>query len=320
MQTKKPLQMKPEMALPTPRAAWVAISGSLLFTGLALIIVKVLCQKPVSAFLTTQDPVIVNAAHALGEVFNHVIVAVFLLAIWHMLYESFLAHQARVVLNTELDIKNNDFLEKMKAALKSGLNESEANTAEAVTKMVTDYDLKRNSREVGLVNVFATLDKKSTKQGALIESSKKLTVMVGSGEQWMRRHAESFKLRLADPDKETHFICVHPDSPLVEINARKLDQSADSYREQLHRTLVKLKEMNTCKRGLTIYQHKLADHSFVCIGNSGGFFMPKFVTLNSNHAPVFEFKRGNNNDFLKQLDEDLNSLKNVDNVCNMSSV
>ena len=298
----------------------MAISGWLLVTGIVLTGLKVLCQESVSTFLATKEPFITTAAHALGEVFDHVIVAVFLLAIWHMLYEKYLAHQARAVLNTELDIKNKDFLEEMKAALKSGFSESEENTAEAVTKMVADYDLKRTSREVGLVNVFATLDKRDTRQGALIEFSPKLTVMVGSGKRWIDRHEQTLRIRLADPTKETHFICVHPESPFVEINAIKLGQSADLYREKLRRVRADLKKWNTCDRGLTIYQHKLADHSFACIGNSGGFFMPKFVTLNSNHAPVFEFQRGNNNDFLKQLDEDLNSLKIDDNVCNMSRV
>lgn len=220
---------------------------------------------------------------------EHVITGLVLLAIWHSVYEWFLKKDARDALEHDLAAVYEKLVRDMGISV--------AHTA-----------LTRNASGIGLDDIYQQeFTKPYTKD--LILNSSKLTIAFGSGEAWIARHGYSLQKRFSDPTKITDVFCVHPDSTIVPAIAAKLGLTSIQYQDNIKRSIDKLKRLNNDVSKLVIYGHSFIDCNFVCIGDGGGLFVPKFFLTGSGLAPVFELKNVGQSSFLYTLKSDIELLK-----------
>lgn len=224
------------------------------------------------------------------------------LGVWTHFHSSSIT---RVVQSTIKSSVGTAFENKSEPSLQTAIGQIVAESIQRV--LIETGELAREHGKLGLAEVYTEC--MDVDYGALISDSAQLTIVLNDGRTWISTHRERLRKRLADANKETTVFLVHPNSPFIEVLARKGSKDAHAISARIMETVEVLEEICGLETRLTILGHYLFNPQAVVVGDSQAVTTPFFFSRGGRNIPAFKFKDSGEGCYFRALIEDLNRLR-----------
>lgn len=124
----------------------------------------------------------------------------------------------------------------------------------------------------------------------LILESQDLTVMINDGRTWVSNNSTRLETRFRDPTKNTTFVLLDPDGPIVAVQARKESVDAESIRGKVRQTVQILCTLAKKETDLKILVHDFYNPQTVFLGDDVAVVTPYFTAPGRKPIPAFIFR------------------------------
>lgn len=152
-----------------------------------------------------------------------------------------------------------------------------------------DIRLSVEADGLGLESVLADCDRLDYHEAIL--DGRQLTVLLNDGRTWVSAHRGQLRRRLQDANKETTVILIHPDSPMLEVLARKGNVDAEMLHSRIMETISMLRSEKAESRGqLEVLGHFLFNPHSLILTEERAISIPYFVSRGGRMVPAFVFK------------------------------
>jgi len=168
-------------------------------------------------------------------------------------------------------------------------------------------ELSRDYRRLGLVQVHG--DCTALDYGPIITESRRLVAVLNDGRTWASVHRDRLRRRLVDPNKDTTFILIHPDSPMVEVLARKGSKDVETIRVRIRDTVQLLEEIKGDNTSLEILGHWLFNPYSLVIGDDTAIVAPYFISRGGRTVPAFVYRDVGPTSHFRDLLKDVERLR-----------
>lgn len=261
------------------KALWVAIAMAAAAAGLGMLLLTH-AYEPASVVRNAVGEIVgVAPRTSFWVIVEHLASALLILSIWHVVEHWYLRKQVQ----TEL--------------------------LEHIRTVYGETALVKDARTIGITALYQNSYAFSWE--SVVKDSENLTLVFGSGREWVLRYAEALTLRFRDSSKRTEIFLVHPESPMAGAVATKLGYSAAKYIEKIKETLEELQRMGVTTGNAGVYGHFSTDSHFLCVSDNQGFLTPRYFATRSRHAPIFQFEGGREDGFMLRVLADIENLKSL---------
>lgn len=145
--------------------------------------------------------------------------------------------------------------------------------------------------------------------GSIISESGRLIVVLNDGRTWASVHRDRLRRRFADSTKETTLILTHPESPMVQVLARKGSKDIEAIRGRIRDTVQLLEEIKNDHTSLEILGHFLFNPQAVVIGDDTAVVTPFFLSRGGRTVPAFKYQDLGKPCYFRDLLEDVERVR-----------
>lgn len=167
-------------------------------------------------------------------------------------------------------------------------------------------DLADQKDELGLIAISEDAYKFDFE--SMILGSSELTIVLNDGRTWVTRNSESLRRRFADANKTTVVFLLHPESAMLEVQAKKVDSTSQKLGDKINETIGMLKDLRTEKTNLKVYGHMLFNPYATFLSDKSAVITLYFTARGRTIVPTLEFRDKGDQGFVKRLREDIQSL------------
>lgn len=243
-------------------------------------------------------------------ILEHVATATFILAVWQTLDYVLIRREFNVeiiehfeALKTEVLSQTSEF----KATLTRDLDAAQSQWTSRLEEAKSHFATAKHDSTFGLVSTYHEASQFGF--SSMIERSHRLTAVMADGYSWFSRHTEAFIERFGDPDKQTTFIFVHPNSDLIDVVSRKIGMSPILYRERIYSTIREIRKLAGKNARVTILGHSLINCHAVYIADGEIVFSPYFLSSQRRIPPVMVLRDAGAGSFFQKLSSDISFLQ-----------
>jgi len=161
-----------------------------------------------------------------------------------------------------------------------------ANKQLAQAKFLIGEDFPGKS--LGLIEV--SIDGNYYDYTSLILESKNLKIVLNEGRSWVSRNLNLLRERFKNPNMETVFYLLHPDSPMLTVLARKVNSTPDDQRSKIADTIRLLNENKCPETKLRIYGHFLYNPYSLFLSEDFAIVVPYFISRARKTLNLFRFQ------------------------------
>lgn len=188
------------------------------------------------------------------------------------------------------------------------LTRFESVVSEIVERRLTQkMELVRASGELGLTEIH--VDCTAFDYGPIISESRRLIVVLNDGRTWASVHRDRLRRRFTDSSKETTFILTHPDSPMIQVLARKGSKDVEIIKGRIHETVQLLDEIKEEGTSLSILGHYLFNPQAVVIGDDTAVVTPFFLARGGRTVPAFKYENVGKQCYFQDLVKDVERVR-----------
>ena len=189
--------------------------------------------------------------------------------------------------------------------LQYGMQSPKVETVERVVR--ESIERKLDLVRLGLVHVHP--DCTAVDYGPIISESHRLVVVVNDGRTWASVHRDRLRKRLADPQKDTVFFLIHPESQMVEILARKGSKDVGVIKSRIQETVQLLEEIKAEGTSLEILGHWLFNPYSLVLGDNTAIITPYFISRGGRTVPAFVYRDVGATSHFRELLKDVERLR-----------
>jgi hypothetical protein len=179
--------------------------------------------------------------------------------------------------------------------------------SEALSKTMELSQLAKDSDQMGLVAVMSDASKYDYAE--ILNYSQQLTVVLNDGRTWASVHRDQLRHRFADSSKETTFILCHPESPMVQVLARKGSTDVETIRAKIKETVTLLEEIMQADTNLEILGHHVFNSFSLVLGDDSAVVIPYFLSRGGRRVPLWKIRKTKTNGFFRDLSDDVQRLR-----------
>lgn len=173
-------------------------------------------------------------------------------------------------------------------------------------QIVSRLDVANQARHMGLAEI--TRDARSYDYSVLLDESV-VTAVVNDGRSWVSNNIVKLRKRFADPSKKTRIYVIHPDSPMMQILAKKEGTTEEAVRMKLDETLRVLATLITPTTDLHVFGHMLYNPHTIYVCESFALVTPYYHSRTRRSAPVFKYEDTSPTSLYAELKADIEALE-----------
>lgn len=187
----------------------------------------------------------------------------------------------------------------------------------AINSSARNYDLQKETKEIisrvsdksipGLVEIYG--DSGKYDYGDVLESQRKLNIVLNDGRTWVSVHREKLRQRFSNPANETTIFLIHPNSQMIPILARKGSTDARALHQKLSETIAILKSLARPDSQLEILGHHLFNASALFVGEHKAVVTPYFISRGGRTVPAFVYEDIGGPCYFRDLIDDIDRLR-----------
>lgn len=174
-------------------------------------------------------------------------------------------------------------------------------------RLIQRIELARAYGELGLTEIHS--DCTAFDYGPIISESRRLIVVLNDGRTWASVHRDRLRRRFTDSSKQTTFILTHPDSPMVQVLARKGSKDVEVVKGRIHDTVQLLEEIRDEHTSLEILGHYLFNPHAVVIGDDVAVVTPFFLSRGGRTVPAFKYEDRGTPCYFQDLVKDIERVR-----------
>lgn len=193
------------------------------------------------------------------------------------------------------------------AVLATKLERVESDLLRDLATLARDVGLTRQFGAVGLSEVW--VDSTTYDFGQVITSSRRLVIMLNEGRTWCSVHRDKLRARFADRSTETVVFVIHPESPMIDVLARKASRDSATIRRRIVDTVELLQEIRSPNTSLEILGHFVFNPHALILGDSRALISPYFTARGGRTVPVLCYEDTGASCFFKDIEKDVELLR-----------
>ena len=167
--------------------------------------------------------------------------------------------------------------------------------------------LARESFRLGLVE--SADDATRCDYSDLFQQSERLIVVLNDGRTWMSVHREDLRKRCADASKETTIFLIHPDSPMIDVLARKGSTEVVTLRGKIAESVSIVRDIRQPFSRIEVLGHYLFNPHSIVLGDTSAIVVPYFVSRGGRVNPALKFTDLGRDCYFRDLAADLEKLR-----------
>lgn len=144
----------------------------------------------------------------------------------------------------------------------------------------------------------------------MLLEAKDLTILINDGRTWVSTNSVHLRNRFAQPNLRTRIFLLHPESPMLEVLARKVGSTREHMQNKIHETVRMLTELKGEKTKLTILGHYLFNPHALFLGDQYAIMTPYFTARGRRTVPLLRFHDNSQTSFVRKLKDDVRDLEN----------
>lgn len=230
---------------------------------------------------------------------EHIATALFILGVWHTMDYLLI----RKAFNNEIIAHFNG----TKEDLTKIFHDASSILSDGVTELKGHFATASHDALFGLVSTHHDANHYDLSQ--LIKTSKHFVAVMADGHTWTSRHIEAFRERFKDPNRQTTFILVHPESEQVRVIAHKINDSPDLYRQRIYSTISQLRALGGHNGNLRFFGHSLISCHSIYIADEEIVFSPYFLSTQKRSSPIFVIRNAGEGSYFQKLASDIAYLE-----------
>ncbi len=142
----------------------------------------------------------------------------------------------------------------------------------------------------------------------IVNSSRKLTIVLNDGRTWVGSNFGSLAKRLQDSMKETRFVLLHPKAPVLAVHALKVGSDTASVAGKVEETIRMLTEAAKPNGKLEIYGHQLYNTFSLFLADEVAIMTLYFNSSVRTSPPVLIFEDTGPESTYRKLSTDVDAL------------
>lgn len=182
--------------------------------------------------------------------------------------------------------------------------------SESLKSFLHRVDLSRLANEcekIGLVGIEA--DCSNYDYSKILSESQQLVIILNDGRTWASVHRDRLRRRFSDPTKQTTFILCHPNSPMLQVLARKGSIEVPDLKSRIMQTVKLLDEIKQPTTQLEVLGHYLFNSYSLILGDDTAIIIPYFISRGGRTAPMFKYEETKDNSYFNYIVEDIERLR-----------
>jgi hypothetical protein len=172
--------------------------------------------------------------------------------------------------------------------------------------LLEKLQLAQQADDIGLAETRS--DASTFDFGALLETSRTLTIVVNDGRTWVSNNADRLRKRFRDGANATDIILLHPSSPMMQVLARKEGSNQAALQHKVAETIKMLKQLKETDTNLRIHGHHLFNPHSVFLGEDYVIVSPYFHSRGRRTVPAYRFRRQEAECYYKEIAADVQAL------------
>ena len=168
--------------------------------------------------------------------------------------------------------------------------------------------LSEGGESIGLTDVYP--DSSIFDFDSLLRDPPTLTILLNDGRTWVSTHSERLRARFSNPALRTTIFLLHPDSPMLQVLARKVGSSQESLRSKIAESIHMLKSLRSESTQLEILGHHLFNPHALFLSPDAAALTPYFAARGRRTVPLMRFRDNSPASFVHKLRDDMIDLRN----------
>jgi hypothetical protein len=138
---------------------------------------------------------------------------------------------------------------------------------------------------LGLVKIYE--DANRIEINEIILEAKQLIILLNDGRTWISNNEPRMAQRFSDPNKETTFYLLHPESEAIKVIARKEDTTVEEVKAKINQTISILRRIRSANTKLKVYGHFLSNPYSLYMTEKCAVHVP-FMSSTKEILPAFK--------------------------------
>ena len=174
--------------------------------------------------------------------------------------------------------------------------------------IISQFNISKTADSMGLTDIYP--DCTNIDFDSLLVNSQKLIILVNDGRTWASVQRDRLRKRFNDPQKETTFFIIHPDSIMIDVLSRKGSIEKDILKQRIIETLQLLNEISVENTKLEILGHHLFNPHSMIVSEDTAILIPYFVSRGGRTVPAMKYVNIDDDEcYYKRLFDDLEKLR-----------
>lgn len=162
----------------------------------------------------------------------------------------------------------------------------------------------------GTINLVDSInDSRKFDYSRILAESRRVTICLNDGKSWVEAHEQELSVRIKDSRLKTTVILCHPESPMIEILARKESKDPEEVKNKIIFTVEKLVAMSGHSKNLEVLGHSLINPSSIVLGDSSAVVTPYLLSRGKRIVPAFVYAEGTSGGYFREIVRDFEQVR-----------